>query len=309
MTHVTPPPFVRGKPPCPPDTSTDDMNHTMPDSASAGRQPPPLRWIVLLFAATVLTTTWAGAVHLGINLLSEPGRWTAGVPYSLALLTILGVHELGHYFTARRRGINVTLPYFIPAPNFLGTFGAFIRMRGAVRDRASYFDVAIAGPLAGLVAAIVALVIGLGGRASAPHGGIVPASSALFAAIYSLTGGTSVAQPVVLGPLAFAGYLGLVVTALNLAPIGQLDGGHIAYALLGPQRARMLANAIIALLILGGLLYASHLLMWGIIAWFVAGTGHPPALDESAPIGRWRTLLGWFAMFLLVAIIVPWPRS
>lgn len=275
--------------------------------SNAVAKKPDRRWNALLLAATIATTTWAGAFHLGIDLRREPGRWVAGLPYSLALLTILGIHELGHYFTARRRGIQVTLPYFIPAPSYLGTFGAFIRMGGRVRDRASYFDVAIAGPLAGLVAAIVALFIGLGGRASAPHGGIVPASSALFAGIYTLMGGTTLAEPVVLGPLAYAGYLGLVVTALNLAPIGQLDGGHIAYGLLGPLRAKLLANAVITLLIIGGLFYSRHLLMWGIIAWFVAGTGHPGALDETAPIGTRRMVLGWFALLLLVAIVTPWP--
>lgn len=280
-----------------------------PQTSSGATEPQEqnLRWNALLLVGTILTTTWAGAAHLGIDLLAEPGRWTAGVPYSLALLTILGIHELGHYFTARRRGIQVTLPYFIPAPSYLGTFGAFIRMRGAVRDRASYFDVAIAGPLAGLLAAIIALVIGLGGQTTARHGGIVPASSALLAGIYTLTGGTALREPLVLGPLAFAGYLGLVVTALNLAPIGQLDGGHVAYAMLGARRAKVLANAVIALLIGGGLLYARQWFMWGIIAWFVAGTGHPPALDQGAGIGPTRTALGWLALLILVAIVAPWP--
>ena len=281
------------------------MNETHESTAAAKH--PDRRWNALLLIATILTTTWAGALHVGIDLLREPGRWVAGIPYSIALLTILGVHELGHYFTARRRGIQVTLPYFIPAPSYLGTFGAFIRMGGPVRDRASYFDVAVAGPLAGLVAAIIALVIGLGGAATAPHGGIVPASSALFAGIYTAMGGTSLGEPVVLGPLAYAGYLGLVVTALNLAPIGQLDGGHIAYGLLGAQRAKALANVIIALLIIGGVFYARHLLMWGLIAWFVAGTVHPPALDEDAPIGAGSTVLGWFTLLILIAIVLPWP--
>lgn len=265
-------------------------------------------WNALLLAATLVTTTWAGASHLGVDLREEPGRWPVGAPYALALLTILGIHELGHYVIARRRGIHVTLPYFIPAPGYLGTFGAFIQMRGAVRDRATYFDVAIAGPLAGLVAAVLALLVGLGAETPAAHGGIVPASSSLFAAVYTLAGGNSLWEPVVLGPLAFAGYLGLVVTALNLAPIGQLDGGHISYALLGRRRARTLATAVIFLLVAGGLLYSSHWLMWGLIAWFIAGSKHPGALDENAPIGRRRTLLGLVALVILIAIVMPWPR-
>ena len=283
------------------------MSHARLAESTYVRGHPRVLWNVLLFAATVLTTTWAGAAHVGFNLLRDPGRWTAGAPYALALLTILGVHELGHYFTARRRGIHVTLPYFIPAPSHLGTFGAFIEMRGVVRDRASYFDVAIAGPYAGLAAALLALWIGLGQPPASAHGGIVPSSSALFTMIYASRGGTAIAEPLVLGPLAFAGYLGLIVTALNLVPIGQLDGGHVAYALLGARRARSLGTAVVWILILGGLLYASNWLMWGLIAWFLAGTGHPPALDEAAPIGRWRMALGWFSIALLVATVAPWP--
>ena len=276
------------------------------NAENATRTQKPL-WNLLLFFATLATTTWAGAAHLGINLLEEPGRWRAGAPYALALLTILGVHELGHYVVARRRGIRVSLPYFIPAPVYLGTFGAFIQMRGAVRDRATYFDVAIAGPLAGLVVAILALAVGLEAPASAPHGGIVPASSALFAGIYKLASGGALTEQIVLGPLAFAGYLGLVVTALNLAPIGQLDGGHVAYALLGRRKAALLASAVIGLLVLAGLLFATHYLMWALIAWFVAGSSHPQALDEMAPIGRGRTALGWVAVVILLAIVLPWP--
>ena len=273
---------------------------------NATRTPKPI-WNLLLFIATLGTTTWAGAAHLGINLLDEPARWRAGAPYAVALLAILGVHELGHYVVARRRGIRVSLPYFIPAPVYLGTFGAFIQMRGAVRDRATYFDVAIAGPLAGLVVAVLALAVGLGAPASAPHGGIVPASSALFAGIYKVAGAGALSEQIVLGPLAFAGYLGLVVTALNLAPIGQLDGGHVAYALLGRRKAAQLASAVIGLLVVAGLLFSTHYLMWALIAWFVAGSSHPQALDETATIGRGRTALGWVAVAILLAIVLPWP--
>lgn len=264
-------------------------------------------WNLLLLAATLVTTTWAGAFHLGIDLRAEPGRWREGAPYALAILAILGIHELGHYFTARRRGIHVTLPYFIPAPVYLGTFGAFIRMRGVVRDRASYFDVAIMGPLAGLVVAVVALFVGLRSEVTAVHGGVVPASSALLAGLYTLAGGETLYAPVMLGPLAYAGYIGLVVTALNLAPIGQLDGGHVAYALLGRRRAEQLALAVIGAMVVAGLLYSGHWLMWAIIAWLIAGGAHPSALDEAAPIGRPRVILGGVSALLLLAIISPWP--
>lgn len=283
----------------------DAANGSLEAAGVKQKQRPLLN--LVLFVGTLATTTWAGAAHLGIDLLKEPARWRVGAPYALALLAILGVHELGHYLVARRRGIHVSLPYFIPAPVYLGTFGAFIQMRGTVRDRSTYFDVAIAGPLAGLVMALLALAVGLGAPASAPHGGIVPASSALFAGIFKLVGGGALDQQIVLGPLAFAGYLGLVVTALNLAPIGQLDGGHVAYALLGQQGAARLASAVIVLLLLAGLFYSSHYLMWALIAWFVAGSSHPKALDETVPIGPGRTMLGLLALGLLFAIILPWP--
>ncbi|MFN7141293.1 MAG: site-2 protease family protein, partial [Limisphaerales bacterium] len=115
----------------------------------------------LLFFLTLLTTTWAGALYQGINLLEEPARFTVGLPYAVGLLAILGFHEMGHYFAAKYHKMNVTPPYFIPVPFALGTFGAFIRMRTPPEERTSLFDMAIAGPLAGLVIAIPALMIGL----------------------------------------------------------------------------------------------------------------------------------------------------
>ena len=115
----------------------------------------------LLFALTIATTTWAGAAHQGVDLIREPARIFAGLPYSLTLMAILGVHELGHYFTARHHGIRVTPPYFIPVPMALGTFGAFIQMRSPIEHRRALFDVAVAGPLAGLAVAIPALLVGL----------------------------------------------------------------------------------------------------------------------------------------------------
>ena len=262
---------------------------------------------LLLLLLTLATTTWAGALHQGVNLFAEPARWPLGIPYALALMGILGIHELGHYVVARRRGVHVTLPYFIPAPVYLGTFGAFIRMRGIVRNRSTYFDIAVAGPLAGLAAAIVALAVGLPGEITGAHGGMQPASSALFAGLYLLAVGGSPHDPVVLGPIAFAGWLGLVVTALNLIPLGQLDGGHIAYAVLGRRRAAVLGKVVLALMVAAGVLYSRHWLLWALIAWLVAGQGHLRAVDDDAPVGRGRMLLGWGTLALLLAIVLPWP--
>lgn len=275
--------------------------------SSGGSRRVASPWPAVLFLATLVTTTWAGALHQGVNLLVEPARWMLGAPYALALVGILGIHELGHYLVARRRGVDVTLPYFIPAPVFLGTFGAFIRMRSAARDRATTFDIAVAGPLAGLAAALVALAVGLRGEAVVVHGGTTPASSFLFGAIYTLVTGASPQEAVQLGALAFAGWIGLVVTALNLAPVGQLDGGHIAYALLGRRRAALLGQSVIALMVAAGLLYSRHWLMWAFIAWAFAGTGHPPAQHEEPGLGRGRAALAVASFVLLLAIVLPWP--
>ena len=288
------------------DGNADGAGETM--AAPSGVHPRvAVPWPAILFVATLATTTWAGALHQGVNLLAEPSRWLLGVPYALALVGILGVHELGHYMVARRRGVDVTLPYFIPAPVYLGTFGAFIRMRSTARDRAAAFDIAIAGPLAGLAAALVALAVGLRGETVAVHGGTLPSSSILLGAIYPLVTGASQQDAVQLGALAFAGWIGLVVTALNLAPVGQLDGGHIAYALLGGRRAALLGQAVIGVLVLAGVLYSRHWLTWALIAWLFAGTGHPPVQREERGLGRGRTALAIASFVLLLAIVLPWP--
>lgn len=180
-------------------------------------------------------------------------------------------------------------------------------MRSVARDRAATFDIAVAGPLAGLAATLVALAVGLRGEAGAVHGGITPASSFLLGAIYTLVTGASPQEAVQLGALAFAGWIGLVVTALNLAPVGQLDGGHIAYALLGGRRAAILGRAVIALMVAAGLFYSRHWLMWAFIAWAFAGTGHPPAQQEESGLGSGRAALAVASFVLLLAIVLPWP--
>ena len=267
----------------------------------------PLVHLALL-VATLFTTTWAGAVHAGVDVLRDPGSWTAGLPYALALLLILGVHEMGHYVVARARRVRVSLPYFIPAPFFLGTFGAFIRMDADVKDRNDYFDIGVAGPLAGLVVAVLAVVLG----ASAPAGGagghgMVPASSFLFALLYQAGGGSEPGAAVALGPVAFAGWLGLLVTALNLIPVGQLDGGHIAYALWGRERSRVLGAVVIGSMIALGVLYSRHWLMWGLLVWLIAGTAHPPSGNELRPLTPGRKALAWATFGLFLLIILPWP--
>lgn len=278
------------------------------------RKRPTRTWLHwLLFALTFLTTTWAGAAHQGVNLLREPGQFAIGLPYSIGLLAILGVHEFGHYWVARVNGMNVTPPFFVPVPFALGTFGAFIQMRSPSENRRALFDVAVAGPLAGLLVAIPALLIGLRTSEVLPAGlapqighGALPGSSILFTALAKLALGTGL-QPgdvIRLGPLAFAGWLGLLVTGLNLLPIGQLDGGHIARAMFGSRAGAVIGGIAMWSLVLLGLLVWPGLLIWALIVFFIAGRGTPP-LNDITPVGAGRFWLGLFAFAILLLVMVP----
>ncbi len=265
---------------------------------------------LLLFAATLITTTWAGALHQGVNLWQQPGRFAVGLPYALALMAILLIHELGHYVASRVHGIPVTLPYFIPIPMGLGTFGAFIQIRGAIPDRRKLFDVGVAGPLAGLVVALPALYVGLQGATASTGHGVSLSSSVLLAWLYDLAVGHPMGpdQLVALGPLAFAGWLGLQITALNLIPVGQLDGGHVAYALFGRRRAEILGWIGFFLLLALGIFYWSGWLTWAILIFFLGGAKHEPALNEL-PAPEWpRRALGALAFVLLFLIMAPVPH-
>ncbi|MEX0712349.1 MAG: site-2 protease family protein [Pirellulales bacterium] len=279
---------------------------------------PGVHW--LLFGLTVLTTTWAGAAHQGVNLLVEPSRFGVGLPYSLGLLAILGLHELGHYFTALRHGMRVTPPYFIPVPFALGTFGAFIQMRSPPETRKALFDVAVAGPLAGLVVAVPALLIGLdssivrmagpAGPAAAVGGilGGTSADSSLLMALLAKIALPEALQPgrvLELSPLGFAGWLGLLVTALNLLPIGQLDGGHIARAMFGSRVGGWISNVAMWTLILLAITKWHALIVWAIIIYFIAGRGAPP-LNDITPINTTRRALGYVTFAILALILVPY---
>jgi len=273
----------------------------------------------LLFVLTIITMTIAGAAHQGVNLWTEPGRFTAGLPYALALMLILGVHELGHYFAARAHNIKVTLPYFIPVPFALGTFGAFIQMKSPSENRRALFDVGVAGPLAGLVIAVPALFVGLKlsnvvlgtGTELFMHGGTNVGSSFLLALIAKFALGEAVTEghQLVLHPLAFAGWLGLLVTALNLLPIGQLDGGHIAHALFGRRNAHTIGVVALFSLFLLGLFVWSGLLFWAIIVFFIAGTKSAPPLNDVTKLDTRRVVIGALAFVLLFLILTPVPHA
>jgi Zn-dependent protease len=294
----------------------------MPNPAGASVPNAPARlWLHwLLFAVTVITTTWAGAAHQGVDLAREPGRFTTGLPYAIGLLLILGVHELGHFYMARRHRIDVTPPYFVPVPFGLGTFGAFIRMRSPSEDRRALFDVAVAGPLAGFVIAVPALLIGLrqstivpgldGGMAHGFLHGATVGSSLLFTLLAKLSLGDSAQYGAVVrfSPLAFAGWLGLFITALNLLPIGQLDGGHITRAMFGSRVGQTISSIAMWSLFLLALFVWPGLMMWAIIVFLIAGRGAPP-LNDLTPLDPGRQLVGYLTLFILVLILAPVPHS
>jgi membrane-associated protease RseP (regulator of RpoE activity) len=201
----------------------------------------------------------------------------------------------------------------------LGTFGAFIKIKSLTPNRRALFDVAVAGPLAGLAFAIPALLIGLrqsqlvpnNGPESLGHAGVSISSSVLLACLAKVSLGASVVegQQLLLHPLAFAGWLGLIVTALNLLPIGQLDGGHISHALFGSRHAHAVSMVALVSLFLLALFVWPGLMFWAFIVFFMAGTRDAPAANDVTPLGPPRKALACFAFLLLLLIIVPVPRA
>jgi membrane-associated protease RseP (regulator of RpoE activity) len=275
---------------------------------------------LVLFLLTCLSTLAAGCLVAGsfpfvtFNPLVEPARLADGVPFAFTLLAILGTHEFGHYFTARYYGASVSLPYFIPAPPPLflfGTLGAVIRMRSPARDRNSLFDIAVAGPLAGLVVALPALWLGLTwSRVGAlpPGGGMQFGDSLLMRfATWLVFGPVPSGMDVFVHPVALAGWVGLFVTALNLFPIGQLDGGRIAYALFGPRHRAVSVGTLVALLVLGVVAGSMNWIIFAALVFLLIGFQHAPPLNDLTPVSPARYAVGVLCLVLLVLLIPPVP--
>jgi len=278
-----------------------------------------------LFLATVVTTLLAGTLMLGgvspDELWRNPSRIAVGLPFAAALLGILGVHEFGHYALGRRHGMPVSLPYFIPVPPIppflLGTLGAVIRLRGAIRDRRALFDMAVAGPLAGLVVAVPVYVLGL--RLSSvvrmpqggPEGAFMQFGDAVLPKLLErLTLGTLPADfDILLHPVGVAAWFGFYVTALNLIPAGQLDGGHIVYALFGGRHALISKLAVVGLVLIGLAFGSINWLVWAALIVGVMGFRHGPTMDDITPLDGRRRALGVFALILLALLLPPVPLS
>lgn len=274
---------------------------------------------IILFFLTVLSTFMAGALPLGaipfvdFNPLVHGFHALSGLQFAGTLLAILSTHEFGHYFTARAYGASVSLPYFIPAPPpfLFGTLGAVIRMRSPARDRNSLFDIAAAGPLAGLIIAIPALYLGLAwskvGPVPAGAGAIFGDSLLIRFMTWLAFGLLPPGHDVFLHPIAMAGWVGLFVTALNLIPFGQLDGGRIAYALFGARHEKLSIVTLFALLGLGFLTGSKNWFVWAFLLFFVLGVRHQPPLDDLTPLSPGRYAVGIGCLILLFLLIPPVP--
>lgn len=273
---------------------------------------------LILFLATLASTMAAGAIDSWntdltagvLRLYRNPTAMVAGLPYATALMAILGSHEMGHYLASKYHGVKASLPYFLPAPHYFGTFGAFIRMKSPLPDRKTLFDIAVAGPLAGFAVAVPITLWGLShsrfvsfGAGTSTELGLGP--SLLFMEMARLTLGASPgARGIELHPLAVAGWLGFFVTALNLLPIGQLDGGHLIYSLM-QKRYRLVSWATIVVLLPLGYFWPGWI-FWAILVSLI-GLRHPTPLDSWTPLGGKRRWIGAFTLMIFILTFAPVP--
>ena len=290
---------------------------------------------VVLFIITLGTTFLAGFL--------QGGNVTSGIAFSAALIFILGAHEMGHYVYGKRYGVDITPPYFIPAPPVIspiGTFGAFIKIKSPIATKRALFDIGIAGPLVGICAAIPVIIIGIKLSSIVDpssrefEGGMTLGSPLIFSFLAdSFFGKVPDGKDLLLHPVAFAGWIGLFVTALNLIPAGQLDGGHIMYALF-PRKwhRRTSLSMVFLLLILGigtqpiiqllqslwrGIPFESYKDIYTFDGWLgwvmwamllsIMGTRHPPTMDDNIPLDGKRKLLGVIALLVFIGCFTPVP--
>ncbi|MEM7031195.1 MAG: site-2 protease family protein [Chloroflexota bacterium] len=295
-------------------SGTSTMVELIANPGTIHPKPSDPRINVILFIITVISMLVIGAMNEGVNPFENPGGITAGLPFALSFLAILGAHEFGHYFVARYHKVAVTLPYFIPFPISLwGTLGAFIQLRSPPKTKKALFDVGVAGPIAGLVVAIPVLIIGLmlsEVEPLPPEGGyLMEGNSILYRSIKFLIFGQVLPNgeiDVFLHPLAWAGWSGLLVTVLNLLPVGQLDGGHITYVLFD-RYTRPLGFAMIGIMLILGLILWEGWLLWALITFLLVGTGHPPPLNDLVPLGNRRRLLAIAMIIVFVLLFTPSP--
>lgn len=298
---------------------------------------------IILFLATFFTTTLAGVFWANqdpFQLYNLP----VGLTYSVLLLLVISAHEFGHYFAARIHKIDVTLPFYIPFPflflNPFGTMGAVIKMRSRVQSRKSLFDIGVAGPITGWIVTIIILIIGYLSlppisflysihpeyqSTGIPATGLTFGYNLIFFVFEKIFSGSNVFIPpmneIYHYPFLCVGWFGLLITALNMMPVGQLDGGHISYTMFG-EKHKILAYIVFGLLLffgLAGLIPLTGLnvnfgsvnwLMWALIIFFIIKIKHPPIVsDIYEPLGRARTIIGWFSFIIFIISFCPIPVS
>ena len=303
--------------------------HPFPPPEFAWRPHPKFQdriWLhVLLFILTIATTTIAGVGHyLAFRADFLPGPPAAlsarligpGLYYSVTILAILGCHELGHYFACRYYDVDASLPFFLPVPTPLtGTLGAFIRIREPIPTKRMLFDIGIAGPLAGFAVAVPALLLGISlshvVKLPADFSGFELGEPLLFKFVSWLTwGSVPDGYSLNLHPIAFAAWFGLLATALNLFPVGQLDGGHICYAVLG-RRSTYVTMVMVVVAIALSFASASWIVWTGlmVVMLFVFGPRHPRTFDEHVPLDRARRWMALAALIIFVLCFTPAPIS
>jgi membrane-associated protease RseP (regulator of RpoE activity) len=315
--------------------------HNMPGMVVVSR-PKQRYWLhALLLVATIFTTLVVGSrlqFNFDHNLpafaseddlfpitwaLQNPARLLHGVPFSATLMLILLAHEMGHYFYCLRYRVFATLPFFIPAPTLIGTLGAFIRIKAPIRSRRALFDIGIAGPIAGFAVAVPFLVLALGLSRIAPPGMADSEIQFSYPLIFHIVhwfmpnlANVSL-DAMQLHPMVLAAWVGMFATALNLLPGGQLDGGHIVYAL-WPRAHRYVSRITVVALLAGVVMWAGWAI-WALLLMF-SGMRHPqvgpafahtftgyPYEDPWPDLGAKRRLLAWFALFMLIVTFMPSP--
>ncbi len=263
---------------------------------------------LILFILTIISTLIAGAFHEGVNPFSKD--IIKGFPFSISIMSILLFHEMGHYILSKKFKVDATLPYFIPFPNpLIGTMGAVIRLRSYIPNRKALLHIGAAGPWFGLIVAIVILFVGLKMSKVVPitetEAGISLGESLLFKAISYLVLGDTSDKTVYLSPIAFAGWLGLFVTNLNLIPIGQLDGGHIAYSLFGKYQ-KYISYVVWVLLIIFGFIYWNGWLVWAILT-IILGIEHPRPLNDYTKLSKSDKIYAILSLILFILTFTPNP--
>lgn len=275
----------------------------------------PRVWInLLLFIVTIISVIWTGASN-ELGRIAGLADFPLGMPFALTLLGILGTHEMGHFVVGRLRGAPVSWPYFIPVPpgvSFTGTLGAVIVQREPLEDRRTLLEVGIAGPLAGLVVALPLLFIGLATSKVGPQPPqyIQEGNSLLYAAAKWLVFREWLpgnGYDVQLNSVAWGAWIGLLVTMFNLLPVGQLDGGHVAYSLLG-RRAYYVAYAVLAICVLFGVIFSYTWLFWAVLA-TLTGIRHPAPLNDVPQLGGAHKALAIAGLILFVLLLMPAPLT